>query len=168
VLRRVSGIRIVDTNSDDPSWKPRAARLAPLRRALRASPKPLKVSVSPDASVAALIEEIRSRGVLDTVLAAARSMPPADRESLHTDVARLLAGELNLNTLRRRCERRGASGKWFEKMVTALGSDTAKRLSKAIAAARGGKDPAVIALANRVDASEVRFVLKHLSGKRRK
>jgi hypothetical protein len=161
-LRRVSGIRILDVKPGGTGWDPRAPQFASLWRALRATPRPLHVTVSKDAAIAHLIEEVRTRGVLDSVLAAARPMTPTDRESLHTDVARLIAGELNVKTLRRRCERRGASGKWFEKMITAMTSETAKRLGKAVSAARDGKDAAQVAAQHRVDVSEVRFVLKHL------
>ncbi len=164
-LARVDGIRVLDSEGDG-AWRPRRPLFGTLLRSLRARPSRLEVSLSPDRALDNLVSEVRSRGILDTVLAFAKPLRPEERAVVHTCVARYMAGDINLGTLRRRAMGGAGAPKTptSEAMLSALQSPTAQRLGRALADHRRGDDVSVAARRHNVDSFELRFMAAHLGG----
>lgn len=162
-LLRIQGMQVLDVEEQS-TWNPCKLRLRLLRESLEAPPQPLKVVVGPDNTLSNLILEVKSRGILDTVLAAAKNMHPSERTTLHMNVARYIAGEINLKVLRRRSEMH-STGKKYEAMMEALVSGTALRLREAVGAVKQGAELKEAAAIHNVDPSEIRFVMSHLEDK---
>jgi hypothetical protein len=89
-------------------------------------------------------------------------MDVADRDCLHKDVADMMRSRISMQTLRRRAEDRGASGKSYDARIVALNSDTARRLRLALKDHLAGIDAIAAAEAHKVEASEIRFLAAHL------
>jgi hypothetical protein len=161
-LSRVSGINILDAAANSVAWNPIRVRFASLEQSLRAKPHPLKFNVAKDSTLDNMIVSIKERSVLDSVLSAAKSLESSDRALLHTDVAQLLIGKISMANFKRRCTSRGVSGRLYEKMITRLSDDTAKRLSVALKQAKDGEEVTAAASKLKVEPSEIRFLLAKL------
>ena len=165
VLRRIQNIEILDANNDINFWKRKEPNFKLLLKAIREKPKPISLVVEKDCILQNMIELVKNRSLLDKILIAAKLMEPADRTSLHKEVALLLAKKMSMVTFKKRVESRGVSGKKYEQMLDALRSDVAKRLSLALHDYTEGCDPQLLASKYNVEASEIRFIVSHLKGK---
>ena len=160
-LRRVRGIRVID--SDDDVWSIKSPKMHVLRRVLGSKPSLIDVSVGADATLDELTEEVRTRGVLDSVMSAAKTLGLTERAQLTASVARFFAGEINLDTLLRRTVRgRSVPAHVSESLRAAMESNVSARLSVAVREALAGADVATTAALNRVDPFEVRYLLSNL------
>ena len=164
LLIRIEGVKILDASDLQAVWSLAKPKFGLLIRALHAKPKPLAITISDDATMNAMIEKTRSRGILAPILAAAKQMKTEHRSVLYHYVSRYITGAVNLNTLKRRAlDDRGVRSDASANVIKIVQSEIAKRLGKAIIAFQDSGDAKLLAAKLDVDAFEIRYLGIHLN-----